>query len=82
MRLKVTGVLKHRRYDPVFGGAATFAGLRQVEGQPLALMKCGEEIVVLPVDTGTSRRLKRVALGEAVAVTAKGSVARAKGRKL
>ena len=40
-----------------------------------------EEILVLPVDSGTARRLKRVAVGETVTVTAKGIVAKAKGLK-
>lgn len=84
MRLKVSGVPRHRRYEQVSDGdSAAFAGIRQVEGQMLALLKRGEEVMVLPVGAGTARRLKRVAIGEAVTVTAKGSVvARAGGRRV
>ncbi|OQW86274.1 MAG: conjugal transfer protein TraI [Rhodoferax ferrireducens] len=80
-RLKVFDIPKHSRYNQGNDGAAafTFAGVRQVEGQALALLKRGDEIKVLPVDEATARRLKRVAVGEAVAVTAKGSI-KTKGR--
>lgn len=82
MRLKASGVPKHRRCDWASGGTAAFAGLRRVEGEMLALLKDGEEILVLPVDYGTARRLQHVAIGETVTVTAKGIVAKAKGLKL
>ena len=82
MRLKAPGVPKHRHYDPAGGGTAFFAGIRQVEGETLVLLKREEEVLVLPVDAGCALRLKRVAVGETVTVTAKGSVTRTKGRKL
>lgn len=79
MRLKVFDIPKHTRYNQGNDGAAAFAGIRQVEGQALALLKRGEEIMVLPVDDATARRLKRVAIGDSVAVTPKGSI-KTKGR--
>jgi hypothetical protein len=83
MRLKVSDVPKHRRYDLTAGGGpAAFAGLRQVEGEMLVLLKRGEEVLVLPADAGTARRLRRVTIGTAVTVTAKGSVVKAKGLKI
>ena len=84
MRLKAPGVPKHRHFapEPGGGGTASFAGVRQVDGETLVLLKRDEEILVLPVDAGAAPRLKRMAIGETVTVTAKGSVTRTKGRKL
>lgn len=81
-RLKASGVPKHRNYGSAGGGTAVFAGIRQVEGETLVLLKRDEEILVLPVEAGKALRLKRVAIGETVTVTAKGSIARTKGRKI
>lgn len=78
-RLRLFDIPKHTRYNQGNDGAAAFAGIRQVEGHALALLKRGEEIMVLPVDDATARRLKRVAVGEAVTVTLKGSI-KTKGR--
>ena len=78
-RLKVLDIPKHTRYNDDKDGVAAFAGLRQVEGQLLALLKRSEEIMVLPIDDATARRLKRIAVGESVTVTANGSI-KTKGR--
>lgn len=82
MRLKASGVPTHRLYTPKDGSTAAFAGTRNVEGELLVLLKRGDEILVLPVGAGTALRLKRVPIGEAVTVTAKGSVTRTRGRKI
>ena len=83
MRQKAPDVPEHLRYDfAADDGTTAFAGLRRVEGQTLALLKCGERIMVLPIDAGTALHLKRMAIGEVVTVTAKGSVAKSKGRKI
>lgn len=79
MRLKIFDIQKHTRYNQSNDGATAFAGIRQVEGQALALLKRGEEVMVLPVDDATARRLKRVAVGELVTVTPKGFI-KTKGR--
>jgi hypothetical protein len=78
-RLKVLDIPKHTRYNDDKDGAAAFAGIRQVEGQLLALLQRREEIMVLPIDDATARRLKRIAVGESVTVTADGSI-KTKGR--
>ena len=64
------------RYSRLHGGPAkfAFAGTRRVEGQPLALLKSGEEIMVLPIDEATARRLGRMALGERLTMTPGGAV--------
>lgn len=78
-RLKVLDIPKHTRYNYDKDGVAAFAGIRQVEGQLLALLQRSEEIMVLPIDNATARRLKRIAVGETVTVTANGSI-KTKGR--
>lgn len=69
----------HRRYTQDDKGAALFAGTRQIEGETLALLKRDEEIIVLPVDAATARRIKRYSLGDAVTLNDKGAVTK-KGR--
>ena len=78
-RLKGFDILNHRRYNRNDEGPATYAGSRQIEGQSLALLKRGEEMIVLPMDATTARYLKRLAIGAAVIVTPQGSI-KAKGR--
>lgn len=78
-RLKVLDIPKHTRYNYVKDGATAFAGTRQVDGQILALLKRKEEVMVLPIDDATARRLKRIAVGDTVTVTADGSI-KTKGR--
>ena len=74
MRSKVNDIPKHGRYTASADQALAFAGIRQVEGQTLALLKWGEDIMVLPIDAATTRRLQRVAIGQTVTVTPKGSI--------
>lgn len=78
-RLKGLDIKNHYLYTDGQDGAATFAGIRQVDGQSLALLKRGEEVMVLPVDEPTARRLKRLAVGDAITVTPQGSI-KTKGR--
>ncbi len=80
-RAKGFDIPNHRRYTETDKGAALFAGTRQVEGETLALLKRDEEIIVLPVDAATARRIKRYSLGDAVTLDAKGAVKK-KGRSI
>ncbi|MBA3015449.1 MAG: relaxase/mobilization nuclease domain-containing protein [Proteobacteria bacterium] len=79
MRLKVPDVLKHRRFNNDDTGTANFQGIRQIEGQTLALLKRNNEIIVTPIDEKTARSLKRVALSAVVSLKANGSI-KTKGR--
>jgi len=72
-------IKKHRRYNDRDAGQVGFAGVRTVEGQSLALMSCGDEILVQPVDAATVRRLKRLSLGDPVTINERGAI-RTKGR--
>ena len=78
-RAKGFDIPNHRRYTQDDKGAALFAGTRQIEGETLALLKRDEEIIVLPVDAATARRIKRYSLGDAVTLNDKGAVTK-KGR--
>lgn len=82
MRLKASGVPKHRLYDHEVGSSAAFAGTREVEGEFLALLKREDEILVLPINADIAMRLKRVPIGDTVTVMKHGSVTRTRGRKL
>lgn len=78
-RLKGFDIPKHSRYTDG-DGALSFAGMRNVEGQDLALVKRGDDVMVMPIDQATARRLKRIAVGDAVSITPKGSIKTSKGR--
>lgn len=87
-RQKGIDIPKHALYDGR-AGVILFAGLRTVDGQPLALLRPGDAaagaeggadvVLVLPVDAATARRLSRVARGDAVSVTRHGTIQRTGG---
>jgi hypothetical protein len=68
-RLAIFDIPKHRRYNENDSGAAIYAGSRQIDGHSLALLKRGEEVIVLPINEATARRMQRLALGDPVTVT-------------
>jgi hypothetical protein len=80
-RLKIPDIPKHTRASFVNGEAATFAGIRHVDGFALALLKRGDDIMVMPIDdaAAAARRLGRVRVGEEVTVQPTGLIKR-KGR--
>ncbi|CAE6823255.1 Protein TraI [Paraburkholderia aspalathi] len=78
-RAKGFDIPKHRRYNDHDEGAAKFAGIRQVGSETLALLKRDDDVIVLPVDAATARRMKRLSVGDDVSLTGKGTV-RTKGR--
>ncbi|KEZ98939.1 relaxase/mobilization nuclease domain-containing protein [Xanthomonas citri pv. citri] len=78
-RVKGFDIQKHRRYNENDAGAVKFAGLRQVEGESLALLRRDDEVVVLAVDATTARRIKRLSVGDDVSLTSKGTL-KTKGR--
>lgn len=78
-RAKGFDIPKHSRYTDGAGGLS-FAGVRNVDGQTLALLKRDETVMVLPIDQATARRLSRLAVGDPVSVTPRGSIKTSKGR--
>jgi len=79
MRRKIPDIPKHRRYHPTDEGSVQFAGMRQVNGEMLVLLNREEQIIVLPIDAATVRRVKRLSVGDVLSITSKGLIAR-KGR--
>ncbi len=77
-RLKGFDIPKHTRYTAGEGPLA-FAGMRSIEGQNLALVKRDDDVLVMPIDQATVNRLKRIAIGDAVSITPKGSIKTSKG---
>ena len=74
-RLIYNDIPKHCRCEMVPSGVLTFAGVRNVEGQSLALLRNEDSVImVLPVDPATIRRLSRLAVGDQVSITTKGSI--------
>lgn len=67
-RLSGLDIPKHCRYFDSESSLA-YAGIRNVDGQMLTLLKNGNTILVLPIDQPTARRLKKLAIGDAVTVT-------------
>jgi len=78
-RTRIFDIPEHKRFNALHAGEVSFAGVRQVDGQALALLRKDDLILVLPVDGAIARRLQRVKVGDSVSVTA-GGVIQVKGR--
>ncbi|MFH0785298.1 MAG: TraI/MobA(P) family conjugative relaxase [Pseudomonadota bacterium] len=76
-KLSGLDIPKHCRYFDS-EGPLTYAGTRNIDGQMLTLLKRDNTIMVLSIDLPTARRLKRLAVGDAVTVI-KGKI-KTKGR--
>lgn len=74
-------ITNKRRYNERDEGELKFAGLRQIEGESIALLKRDDEVIVLPVSPATALRMKRLSLGDDVSLTNKGTV-KIKGRSI
>lgn len=69
----------HRRYTGKDAGDFTFAGVREVDGQAMALVQRDQTVLVLPVTATQLPRLKRRSIGEPIVVSAEGAI-KTKGR--
>jgi len=78
-RLKIFDIIKNMRYNEADAGIASFAGVRRIAGESLALLKRNEVILVMPIDEKTANRLSRLAIGDPVTCTGIGIV-KTKGR--
>lgn len=79
-RSRILDIAEHRVFKPEDAGGFLCAGLRRVDGQNLFLLKRDETVLVLPVDALVASRLKGLARGEPLTVTADGMVRRAAGK--
>ncbi|MGC0987115.1 TraI/MobA(P) family conjugative relaxase [Pantoea agglomerans] len=80
-RLKGFDIPKHRGYNSQDTGQYEYAGQRKMDGETLALIRRDKDIIVMPVNEYTARRLSNLKVGDAVTLTRNGSVRTAKGRK-
>jgi hypothetical protein len=80
-RVLLSNILKHRPYSHRDVGEAIFSGLRKVEGQTLALLKRSDEIVVVPIDETTVRKLNKLSLDDPVTLIQQGAIKTTKGRR-
>jgi len=78
-RVRIFDIPEHKRFNTTHAGTVSFAGIRQVDGQTLALLKKDQFVMVLPVDGSAARRLQQVKVGDPVGVTAEGMI-QVKGR--
>ena len=81
-RTTVSDIPPHRRFETRDAGVHCFAGIRTIEGFPLALVQIHDDIAVLPIDKATMYRLRRLALGDPVRVTPTGALRIKTGRTL
>lgn len=75
-RLAGMDIPKHRPFEAA-EIPLSYAGTREVEGQKLALLRRGDEIMVLPIDATSAARAARLAIGDRIEIGADGTV---KGR--
>jgi hypothetical protein len=76
-RLKGIDISRHRRYCQGDAGDAAYAGTRQVGGHSLALLKKGDEVIVMPVGEATAYRLGRLPVGAPITLQPDGSISTA-----
>ena len=80
-RSMLIDIAEHRPFSSMDAGDHLFRGLREVDGERLALFEKEKQILVLPIDQVTAARLKRLHLGDPVSVTAAGRIQVKGGKK-
>ena len=83
-RSKGFDIPKHKRYNNKLNNPKnkfSYAGIRNVEGQKLALLKLDSEILVMPINESTAKKMKKLRIGEVVLVDKNGSINKLKGIK-
>ncbi len=78
LRKTIYDIPKHSIYSGTHKDLL-YAGTRNIDGHPLALLKSGNDILVLPIDPATANRLRRKAIGSSINVTPAGLI-KQKGR--
>ena len=72
---------KHTHYSSG-EGKLSFVGTRNVNGQPLALVKRGGDVLVIPTDPTTAHRLQKIPVGNSVSIAPNGSIKTSRGRSM
>lgn len=78
-REKGVDISKHLRYNGESENL-NFAGLRKIDNQDLALIKNGDSVLVMPINSATASRLKRVKIGQPLSITDRGAIQAGSGR--
>ncbi|TWA81541.1 relaxase/mobilization nuclease-like protein [Azospirillum brasilense] len=69
-----TDIPEHRRHSTADVGPVQFAGIREVDGNPLALLRIASQIAVVPITRYAASRLKTTPLGSTVHLHRNGEV--------
>lgn len=73
-RQTIADIARHRRCLSSDAGVAQFAGTRQIDGELLALLKRKDEVIVLPIDAHMFSKMRRLAIGASVMLSAQGVI--------
>lgn len=78
-RQKGFDISKHLRYNGETENLS-FAGLRKIDSEDLALIKSGDSVLVMPVNSATASRLRRVKIGQQLLINERGGIQSGSGR--
>lgn len=78
-RQKGMDIPKHRPFE-AGADSLVYEGTREIEGTKLALLKRGDEIMVLPIDATSAARAARLARGDRIEIGTDGTV-KSRGRR-
>lgn len=78
-RQKGFDISKHLRYNGESENLS-FAGLRKIDSEDLALIKSGDSVLVMPVNSATASRLRRVKIGQQLLINERGGIQSGSGR--
>ncbi len=78
-RKKGFDISKHLRYNGESENLS-FAGLRKIDSEDLALIKSGDSVLVMPVNSATANRLRRVKIGQQLLINERGGIQSGSGR--
>jgi len=70
----IEDIMPHRRFTEGDAGKHSFAGLREIEGHTLMLLKTPTETLVLPIEDKTIARTQRMEIGKMIDVDSLGIV--------
>lgn len=79
-RAKGFDISKHLRYNGDAKSSLEFAGLRKIDNENLALLKDGDSVLVMPINSATASRLRRIKVGQSVSINDQGAIQTGSGR--
>ncbi len=79
-RAKGFDISKHLRYKGDAKSSLEFAGLRKIDNENLALLKDGDSVLVMPINSATASRLRRIKVGQSVSINDQGAIQTGSGR--